>query len=158
VPDHAATAAHSARGTHAVVVGAGPAGVAAALALAARTERITLVDRADVPGPEWEARPRPADVRAVLESPQVVVRAGLEVVGLVVRDDGGEPRVGGVLVRSRHAGGAVTEIGADFVVDARGPVPVPVSVAATPARRGRGRNRPRPSGGSVATSWPAQAG
>jgi NADPH-dependent 2,4-dienoyl-CoA reductase/sulfur reductase-like enzyme len=158
VPDHAATAAHSARGTHAVVVGAGPAGVAAALALAARTERITLVDRADVPGPEWEARPRPADVRAVLESPQVVVRAGLEVVGLVVRDDGGEARVGGVLVRSRRAGGAVTEIGADLVVDARGPVPVPVSVAATPARRGRGRNGPRPSGGSVATSWPAQAG
>lgn len=139
MPGHAATAAHSAQGTHAVVVGAGPAGAAAALALAATTERVTLIDRADVPGPEWEARPRPADVAAVLESPQVVVRAGLEVVGLVVRDDGGEPRVGGVLVRSRHAGGPVTEIGADVVVDARGPVPVPVpvpvSVAATPARR-----------------------
>ncbi len=75
------------RATHAVVIGAGPTGRAAALALAARTERVTLVDRADVPGPEWEARPRAADVRAILESPQVVVRAGLEVVGLVVADD-----------------------------------------------------------------------
>ena len=156
MPDHAATAVRSAPGTHAVVVGAGPAGVAAALALAARTERITLVDRADVPGPEWEARPRPADVRAVLESPQVVVRAGLEVVGLVVRDDGGEPRVGGVLVRSRRAQGSVTEIGADLVIDARGPVPVPVSVAATPTRRGRGRDRPRPADGSVTAPWPAR--
>ena len=142
--------------THAVVIGAGPAGRAAALALAARTERVTLVDRADVPGPEWEAHPRPADVRAVLESPQVVVRAGLEVVGLVVRDDGGEPRVGGVLVRSRRAGGSITEIGADLVLDARGPVPVPVSVATTPARPGRGHDRPRPAGGSVTTPWPAR--
>jgi phytoene desaturase len=157
VPDHAA-AVHSPQGTHAVVVGAGPAGVSAALALAARTERITLVDRADVPGPEWEARPRPADVRAVLESPQVVVRAGLEVVGLVLRDDGDGARVGGVLVRSRRAGGAVTELEADLVVDARGAVAVPVSVAATAARRGRGRDRPRPADGSVSTPWPARAG
>jgi glycine/D-amino acid oxidase-like deaminating enzyme len=157
VPDHA-TAAPSPPGTHAVVVGAGAAGRSAALALADRTERITLIDRADVPGPEWEARPRPADVRAVLESPQVVVRAGLEVVGLVLRDDGDGIRVGGVLVCSRRAGGAVTELGADLVVDARGPVAVPVSVAVAPARRGRGRDRPRPAGGSVTTPWPARAG
>ena len=154
--------------------------MAAALALAARTERVTLVDRADVPGPEWEARPRPADVRAMLESPQVVVRAGLEVVGLVVADDaddpddadgagadagrgttdGREPRIGGVLVRPRRApDGPVTEIAADLVIDARGPVPVPASVAALPARRGRGHDRPRPADGSDAgRTWPAQAG
>jgi len=161
------------RATHAVVIGAGPTGRAAALALAARTERVTLVDRADVPGPEWEARPRAADVRAILESPQVVVRAGLEVVGLVVADDaddpdregrgttdGREPRIGGVLVRPRRSPGApVTELAADLVIDARGPVPVPASVAALPARRGRGRDRPRPVDGSDAGStWPAQAG
>jgi glycine/D-amino acid oxidase-like deaminating enzyme len=143
-----------------VVVGAGPAGVSAALALATRTERVTLVDRADVPGPEWVARPRPAGVRAVLESPQVVVRAGLEVVGLLLRDDGDGDgtRVGGVLVRSRRAGGAVAELAADLVVDARGQVAVPMSVAANPASRGRGRDRPRPDGGSVTTPWPARAG
>ncbi len=153
--------------THAVVIGAGATGRAAALALAARTERVTLVDRADVPDPEWEARPRSADVRAILESPQVVVRAGLEVVGLVVADggrrgseDAREPRIGGVLVRPRRSPGApVTEIAADLVVDARGVAPVPASVAAFPARQGRGRSRPRPVDGSDAgRPRPAEAG
>ena len=81
VPDHAATAVHSAHGhpRRGRRRGAGRRGRRPGSG--GPTERITLVDRADVPGPEWEARPRPADVRAVLESPQVVVRAGLEVVG-----------------------------------------------------------------------------
>ena len=145
--------------THAVVIGAGPAGVAAALALAARTERVTLVDRADVPGPEWEARPRSADVRAVLASPQVVVRAGLEVVGLIVRDDG---RAGGVLVRSRRAGvgAALTEIFADLVVDARGPVPAPARIgdlSAPVTRQGRGHEGPRPEAAGDAGGWTALA-
>ncbi len=153
--------------THAVVIGAGPAGRAAALALAARTERVTLVDRADVPGPEWEARPRSADVQAILESPQVVVRAGLEVVGLIVADDagghdgvgdtGGEPRIRGVLVRPRRAPDApASEIAADLVVDARGPAPA--TIAVPPARQGRGHDRPRPVGRSDVYPWPARAG
>ena len=166
MPDHAEVAsgvARSARATHAVVIGAGPAGLAAALALAARTERVTLIDRADVPGPEWEARPRPAAVRAILESPQVVVRAGLEVVGLVAAegavDDGVEPPIRGVLVRPRRSPDApATEIGADLVVDARGPAPVPASIAVPRARRGRDRDRPRPVVGSVVHPWPAEAG
>jgi hypothetical protein len=170
VPDHAAAKgeAHVCPGSHAVVIGAGPAGVAAALALAARTERVTLIDRADVPGPEWEARPKPAAVRDVLASPQVVVRAGLEVVGFVLvsdirrsaggrrerRPDGTPSRIGGVLVRPRRAGAGVpTEIVADVVVDARGPVAIAATLAAwsgRTTRRGRGHAWPRPVDASSA--------
>ncbi|HKY68688.1 MAG TPA: FAD-dependent oxidoreductase, partial [Acidimicrobiales bacterium] len=45
------------RPPHAVVVGAGPDGVEAALVLARLVERVTLVDAADVPGPEWQDGP-----------------------------------------------------------------------------------------------------
>jgi hypothetical protein len=159
------------------VIGAGAAGIAAALALASRTERVTLVDRADVPGPEWEARPRPDGVRAVLASPQVVVRAGLEVVGFVLAtddgpdrpdrpdrpsDDGldGIDRISGVLVRSRRArAGAPAEIAADLVVDARGPVAVLASLSTwsdRTTRRGRDHVRPRPVEMSDADGWAAR--
>lgn len=108
------------RPPHAVVVGAGPDGVAAALVLARLVERVTLVDAADVPGPEWQDGPggrrRSDAVRRVLESPQVVVRAGLRVTGLRIVAD----RVTGVLVRSRRAApGPPDLLDADLVVDAR---------------------------------------
>ena len=157
-------------GSHAVVVGAGPAGVAAALALARTTERVTLIDRADVPGRAWEERPRPAEVREVLASPQVVVRAGLEVVGFVVGFAGGggvrRPAGGrratmvggrssasvagvvGVLVRSRRQlAGAPTEILADLVVDARGDEAVPARLtdwSGQVTRQGRDLEGSRP--------------
>jgi 2-polyprenyl-6-methoxyphenol hydroxylase-like FAD-dependent oxidoreductase len=61
---------------------------------------------------EWTVR------RRVLESPQIVVRSGLEVCGLVVRDG----RARGVEVRARRAGTAapVVTIDADLIVDAGG--------------------------------------
>ncbi|HKE74058.1 MAG TPA: FAD-dependent monooxygenase [Acidimicrobiales bacterium] len=61
---------------------------------------------------EWTVR------RRVLESPQIVVRSGLEVCGLVVRDG----RARGVEVRARRAGtaGPVVTIDADLIVDAGG--------------------------------------
>jgi 2-polyprenyl-6-methoxyphenol hydroxylase-like FAD-dependent oxidoreductase len=61
---------------------------------------------------EWVTR------RRVIESPQVLVRAGLEVPGLMVRHG----RVTGVEVRSRAGGrdGPVALIEADLVVDATG--------------------------------------
>jgi 2-polyprenyl-6-methoxyphenol hydroxylase-like FAD-dependent oxidoreductase len=174
---------------HAVVIGAGLGGLAAAQALARHVERVTVIERDDLPdrpGPRpgvpqsrhvhalqpgglvalerllpgcaaemraagavalrvpedlcWLAAggwmpPVPArdgrtilsasrDLiewtvrRRVLESPQVLVRSGLEVCGLAV-DRG---RTTGVQVRSRRAGtaGPVVTICADLVVDAGG--------------------------------------
>lgn len=174
---------------HAVVIGGGIAGLAAAQALSRRVERVTIIERDDlpdrpgnrtgvpqsrhvhafqsgglaalerlVPGCAAELRAAgatpvriPADVlwlspagwmprvpgqdrhvvlsasrdllewtvrRRVLESPQVLVRSGLEVCGLVVRSG----RVEGVQVRSRRLGaaGPVVAIAADLVVDAGG--------------------------------------
>ena len=174
---------------HAVVVGAGFAGLAAAQALSHHVERVTIVERDDLPErpsarpgvpqgrhlhvlqpggsaalerllpgfraellaagatelrvPEdvlwmtpagWAPRGpgRPDHVllsasreltewavrRRVYESPQILVRAGLEVRGLVVRDG----RVAGVDVRSWHAehDAPTVTIDADIVVDASG--------------------------------------
>jgi 2-polyprenyl-6-methoxyphenol hydroxylase-like FAD-dependent oxidoreductase len=174
---------------HAVVVGASFAGLAAAQALSHHVERVTIVERDDLPErpsarpgvpqgrhlhvlqpggsaalerllpgfraellaagatelrvPEdvlwmtpagWAPRVpgRPDHVllsasreltewavrRRVYESPQILVRAGLEVRGLVVRDG----RVAGVDVRSWHADNdaPTVTIDADIVVDASG--------------------------------------
>lgn len=139
------------RPPHAVVVGAGPDGVEAALVLARLVERVTLVDAADVPGPEWQDGPggrrRPDAVRRVLESPQVVVRAGLAVVGLRVVAG----RVEGLAVRSRRAApGPPDTIDADLVVDARGRNDRTAETAGAPTgllRIGRpGRAAPAASG------------
>jgi 2-polyprenyl-6-methoxyphenol hydroxylase-like FAD-dependent oxidoreductase len=188
---------------HAVVVGAGVAGLAAAQALARHVERVTVIERDDLPerpGPRpgvpcgghvhllqpgglaalerllpgcgaelraagatavrlptdvlwlspagWFPRLPAADRhvalsasrelaewtirRRVIESPQVLVRAGLDVCGLVVRDG----RVVGVEVRSRRAGteGPAATIAADLVVDASGRrSPAPAWLAAAGA-------------------------
>jgi 2-polyprenyl-6-methoxyphenol hydroxylase-like FAD-dependent oxidoreductase len=158
---------------HAVVVGAGPAGLAAALALGRHAERVTVVERDDVadrlgvrscarPGPHAQlvgvtalaalerlvpgfrddavaagavplVVPAPGGGpglaasrelmtavlrRRALESPRVVMRAGLEARGLAV-DGGGCVRA--VEVGSRRAGGGpVAAIDGDLVVDAGG--------------------------------------
>src|SRR5262245_14794868 len=174
---------------HAVVVGAGLAGLTAAQALSRHVERVTIVERDDLPerpsarpgvpqgrhlhvlqpggsaalerllpgfraelvaagatelrvpedvlwmtpagwAPRVEGRPDHvllaasrelaewAVRRRVYESPQILVRAGLEVRGLVVRDG----RVQGVDVRSWHAeqDAPTVTIDADIVVDASG--------------------------------------
>ncbi|HZM29890.1 MAG TPA: NAD(P)-binding protein [Acidimicrobiales bacterium] len=163
---------------HALVVGAGPAGVAAAQALSRHVERVTIVERDDLPerpsghvGVPLDPHAhllRPADLaalerlvpgfrselvaagavalrvprgrrpagggevllsasgelvtcalrRRVFDSPQVLVREGLDVRGLAV-DRG---RVRGVEVRPRRAGegGPTATIDADLVVDAGG--------------------------------------
>jgi 2-polyprenyl-6-methoxyphenol hydroxylase-like FAD-dependent oxidoreductase len=164
---------------HALVVGAGPAGLAAAQALSRHVERVTIVERDDLPErPSGHAGVpldphahllRPADLaalehlipgfgsdlmaagavalrvprgrrpagggdvllsasgelvtcalrRRVFESPQVLVREGLDVRGLAVD---GRGRVRGVEVRPRRAGdgGITATIDADLVVDAGG--------------------------------------
>jgi 2-polyprenyl-6-methoxyphenol hydroxylase-like FAD-dependent oxidoreductase len=68
---------------------------------------------------EWVAR------RLVMDTPQVIVRSGLEVTGLVVADPaagGGVPRVRGISVRPRGATSPepTESIVADLVVDASG--------------------------------------
>ena len=106
---------------HAVVIGAGLDGLAAAHALGHHLERVTLVERDDVPDRAAPGTMVPHSryvhaLRRVLDSPQVVMRAGLEVVGLVVVAD----RVRGVDVRPRRAVGAAAAavtIDADLVVD-----------------------------------------
>jgi 2-polyprenyl-6-methoxyphenol hydroxylase-like FAD-dependent oxidoreductase len=189
---------------HAVVVGAGVAGLAAAQALARHVERVTVIERDDLPerpGPRpgvpqgrhahllqpgglaalerllpgcgaemraagatsvripadllwlspagWIPRRPAADRhvllsasreltewtirRRVIESPQVLLRSGLDVCGLVVRDG----RVAGVDVRSRRAGtdGPAATIAADLVVDASGrrsPAPAWLAAAGAP--------------------------
>ena len=108
---------------HAVVVGAGLDGLAAASALGRHVERVTLVAREDLPDPAMGGRAGGRSsrhrrlLRCVLDSPRVVVRPGLEAVGLVV-DEG---RVEGVVVRTRRVGGPrpTLTIHADLVVDAR---------------------------------------
>lgn len=107
-------------GPHAVVVGAGPTGLAFADTLGRRLERVTLIERHDIPdhgAPGDRAAPDPpaAAVRRVLHAPRIVVRPGLEVVGLVFRPG----RVLGVEVVARRGGGRVTIL-ADLVVDATG--------------------------------------
>src|SRR5262245_63132031 len=188
---------------HAVVVGAGVAGLVAAQALARHVERVTLIERDDLPerpGPRpgiaeghdvhllppgglaalerllpgcgaemraagatavrvptdllwrsaagWVPRRPAADRhvalsasreltewtirRRVIESPQVMVRSGLDVCGLAFRDG----RVVGVDVRSRRAGteGPAATIAADLVVDASGRrSPAPAWLAAAGA-------------------------
>jgi 2-polyprenyl-6-methoxyphenol hydroxylase-like FAD-dependent oxidoreductase len=204
--------------SHAVVIGAGMGGLATAQALSRHVERVTLIERDDLPD-RPETRPGvpqarhvhvlqagglaalerllpgfgaelvvrgavrldvPRDVcwlsaagwmppldrpqrpmlsatrdliesvtrRLVLETPQVIVRSGLEVVGLILDRDartGGRHRRGavrGVEVRARAAGttGAIERIAADLVVDASGRrSPAPTWLAAA------GYGRPRES-------------
>lgn len=107
---------------HAVVVGAGLDGLAAAAALGRHVERVTLLTRDDVPGPiagrYGGARNRHRRLlRCVLDCPRVVVRPGLEAIGLVVAAG----RVEGVVVRTRRVAGPrpTLTIQADLVVDAR---------------------------------------
>ena len=174
---------------HAVVVGAGLAGLTAAQALSRHVERVTIVERDDLPErpsarpgvpqgrhlhvlqpggsaalerllPGFEAEMLAAGAtpvripedalwmtpqgwaprfpardghvvlsasreltewavrRRVFESPQILVRSGLDVRGLVIRDG----RVQGIDVRSRRAdrGAPTVTIDADVVVDASG--------------------------------------
>jgi hypothetical protein len=153
---------------HAVVVGAGMCGLTAAQALSGHFERVTLVERHDLPGRPTNRsgtpQSRPADVlqpdclaalerllpgfgaalvasgavrpasqalvewvtrRLVMDTPQIIVRSGLEVTGLVVTQPpapGTGGRVRAVAVRPRGAATAIpTEcIVADLVVDASG--------------------------------------
>ena len=107
---------------HAIVIGAGPEGLACAEVLGLRLERVTLIERHDIPdhgAPGDTACPaRPAAaLRRVLDAPRVVVRPGLEVVALVLCPD----RVRGVAVRPRRGGAREpVTILADLVVDATG--------------------------------------
>ena len=107
---------------HAVVIGAGPDGLALAHVLGHRLERVTLIERDDVPDREAHGRAgslgrHDAALRRVLESPGVVVRAGLEVVGLAVSPG----RVRGVEVAPRRSPEhEPVTIPADLVVDATG--------------------------------------
>jgi len=106
---------------HAVVIGAGLRGLAAARALGHHLERVTLIERGDVPDRVAPAAPGDRYARAlrqVLDAPQVVVRAGLEAVGVTIASG----RVHGVEVCSRPTGTTrrMMAIGADLVVDATG--------------------------------------
>lgn len=111
---------------HAVVVGAGLDGLAAARALGHHLERVTLVERDDLPDHTVRGTTVPHTrylraLRRVLDSPTVVVRAGLEVVGIACSPG----RVIGVEVCRRRGDTArpVTIIAADLVVDATGRPP-----------------------------------
>jgi NADPH-dependent 2,4-dienoyl-CoA reductase/sulfur reductase-like enzyme len=113
----------SARPPHAVVIGASLAGLAAAEALGRHVERVTLVERDDLPtavASLWSATDRHHQraLRRVLACPRVVVRSGLEASGVWI--DGG--RVRGVHVRPRWLGstGRALTIEADLVVEASG--------------------------------------
>lgn len=119
---------------HAVVIGAGLDGLAAVQALGRHLERVTLIERGDLPdhvvaGTSRRSRHR-HELRLVLDAPQVVVRAGLEAVALAVESG----HVVGVVVRSRRADVRPTTvtIAADLVVDASG--------------TDRGRTTPAPDG------------
>jgi hypothetical protein len=115
---------------HAVVVGASLDGLAAAHVLGHHLERVTLVERDDLPdrvAPRTGRRPLPYidALRRVLDSPQVVVRAGLEAVGLSITAG----RVDGVEVCSRRvvATAPAMVIAADLVVDAGEGATVPAT-------------------------------
>ncbi len=120
---------------HAVVIGAGLDGLAAAQALSRHLERVTLIERGDIPDrvvlgtSSPRSRHRHA-LRRVLDAPQVVVRAGLEAVALAVESG----RVAGVVVRSRRVDvdRPTVTIDVDLVVDATG--------------SGAGRTTPAPDG------------
>jgi hypothetical protein len=107
---------------HAVVIGAGPDGLAFAEALGLRLDRVTLIERHDIPDHgapgDTDSPARPAEaLRRVLDAPRVVVRPGLEVVALVLTPG----RVRGVEVLPRCGGaGEPMTILADLVVDATG--------------------------------------
>jgi hypothetical protein len=112
-----------ARPPHAVVIGASLAGLAAAETLGRHVERVTLVERNDLPeavASLWSATDRHHQraLRRVLASPRVVVRSGLEASGVWL--DGG--RVRGVHVRPRRLGttGRALLLEADLVVEASG--------------------------------------
>jgi glycine/D-amino acid oxidase-like deaminating enzyme len=124
------TVSHS---PHAVVVGAGIDGLAAARALGHHLERVTLVERDDLPDRTVPGTTVPhlrylRALRLVLDSPTVVVRSGLEVVGIACAAG----RVLGVEVCPRRGGRAraVATIAAELVVDATGRPPT--SAAALP--------------------------
>ena len=142
---------------HAVVIGAGLDGLAAAHVLGHHLERVTLVERDDLPD---RVASRAAGrhlryidaLRRVLDSPQVVVRAGLEAIGLSITAG----RVDGVEVCARRglATAPGVMIAADLVVDAgRGslvpwttPLPDGLVVVgrAAPARDGNRSSRGLP--------------
>jgi hypothetical protein len=143
------------RPEHAVVVGAGLDGLTVALALGRRLERVTLVERRDLPdrsgrGDGLAARRVAHALTRVLDCPAVVVRSGLELVGLAFSPG----RVVGVVVRGRGCGDdhPVT-IGADLVIDAIGAHDVPAAplprglVVIGPSVAGRGG----PAGRGAAT-------
>lgn len=108
---------------HAVVIGAGLHGLAAAHALGNHLERVTLLEREDLPDRVASRTCGPPSrylgaLRRVLDCPQVVVRAGLEAVGLALASG----RACGVEVRPREGAPRCPSLAilADLVVDARG--------------------------------------
>lgn len=148
------------RSRHAIVIGAGPAGLASAEALGLRLERVTLVERDDIPahgvrGDTASPARRAAALRRVLDAPRIVVRPGLEVVALVVADG----RVVGVEVVPRRGGAyEPLTILADLVVDATGwhddpPARLPEGLTVI----GSGRDRGNGDGGAVAAPPSSQA-
>ncbi len=113
-----------ARPPHAVVVGASLTGLVAAETLGRHVERVTLVERDDLPQALVSLRGVAGGhhhlraLRRVLAAPRVVVRSGLEASGLEVESG----RVRGVEVRPRSvdARGPALTLHADLVVDASG--------------------------------------
>jgi hypothetical protein len=115
-----------ARPPHAVVVGASLGGLAAAEALGRHVERVTLVERDDLPQslvalPSGTGGHRLRALRRILAAPRVVVRCGLEATGIRIESG----RVRGVDVRARSAAARVPELAlhADLVVEASGRPP-----------------------------------
>jgi phytoene dehydrogenase-like protein len=113
-----------ARPSHAVVVGASLSGLAAAEALGRHVERVTLVERDDLPqslvslpgasGGKHHLRA----LRRILAAPRVVVRCGLEATGVLV--EAGRVRGVEVQARSAVAGLPGLALRADLVVEASG--------------------------------------
>ena len=115
-----------ARPPHAVVVGASLSGLAAAEALGRHVERVTLVERDDLPQSlvslPGEARSgghhHLRALRRILAAPRVVVRCGLEATG--IRIESGRVRGVDVAPRSSTDGLAGLTLHADLVVEASG--------------------------------------